>query len=84
MWVAPVVFAGFAPVASALGVFAPGGFALAGPDHHFYWAKAVIEGKKVVVTCDQVPAPVTVRYGWADSPVCTSSVIVLSSVRYQQ
>lgn len=43
------------------------GFALAGPDHHFYWAKAVIDGKKVVVTCDQVPTPVTVRYGWADN-----------------
>ena len=44
------------------------GFALAGADHHFYWAKAVIEGKAVVVTCDQVPNPVTVRYGWADNP----------------
>jgi sialate O-acetylesterase len=44
------------------------GFALAGADNHFYWAKAVIEGKKVVVTCDQVPNPVVVRYGWADNP----------------
>ncbi len=44
------------------------GFALAGADNHFYWAKAVIEGKKVVVTCDQVPNPVAVRYGWADNP----------------
>jgi sialate O-acetylesterase len=44
------------------------GFALAGTDNHFYWAKAVIEGKKVVVTCDQVPNPVAVRYGWADNP----------------
>jgi sialate O-acetylesterase len=44
------------------------GFALAGADNHFYWAKAVIEGKKVLVTCDQVPNPVVVRYGWADNP----------------
>jgi sialate O-acetylesterase len=44
------------------------GFTLAGADHHFYLAKAVIEGKKVVVTCDQVPNPEVVRYGWADNP----------------
>jgi sialate O-acetylesterase len=44
------------------------GFALAGADNHFYPAKAIIEGKKVVVTCDQVPNPVAVRYGWADNP----------------
>ena len=44
------------------------GFELAGADNHFYPANAVIEGKKVVVTCDQVPNPVAVRYGWADNP----------------
>jgi sialate O-acetylesterase len=44
------------------------GFELAGADNHFYPAKAVIEGKKVVVTCNQVPNPVVVRYGWADNP----------------
>jgi sialate O-acetylesterase len=44
------------------------GFALAGADNHFYWANSVIEGKKVVVTCDQVPNPVVVRYEWADNP----------------
>jgi sialate O-acetylesterase len=44
------------------------GFALAGADNHFYWAKAVIEGKTVVVTSDKVPDPVAVRYGWADNP----------------
>jgi sialate O-acetylesterase len=46
----------------------PHGFALAGADNHFYWAKAVIEGKAVVVTCDQVPNPMAVRYSWADNP----------------
>lgn len=44
------------------------GFALAGDDNHFYPAKAVIEGKTVVVTCEQVPNPVVLRYGWADNP----------------
>jgi sialate O-acetylesterase len=44
------------------------GFALAGADNHFYWAKAAIEGKAVVLTCDRVPEPVVVRYGWADDP----------------
>ncbi|HLI93776.1 MAG TPA: sialate O-acetylesterase [Puia sp.] len=44
------------------------GFALAGPDNHFYAAVAAIEGKRVIVTSDHVPNPVTVRYGWADNP----------------
>lgn len=44
------------------------GFELAGADNRFYPAKAVIEGKKVKVTSDQVSNPVAVRYGWADNP----------------
>jgi sialate O-acetylesterase len=44
------------------------GFELAGADHRFYPAKATIEGKTVVVTCEQVVNPVSVRYGWADNP----------------
>jgi sialate O-acetylesterase len=44
------------------------GFTLAGDDNHFYPAKAVIEGKTVIVTCEQVPNPVALRYGWADNP----------------
>lgn len=44
------------------------GFTLAGDDDRFYPAKAVIEGKTVVVTSDKVPNPVSVRYGWADNP----------------
>ncbi|HEV2352794.1 MAG TPA: sialate O-acetylesterase, partial [Puia sp.] len=44
------------------------GFELAGPDNRFYSAKAAIEGKRVVVTSEHVPDPVTVRYGWADNP----------------
>jgi sialate O-acetylesterase len=43
-------------------------FAIAGADKKFVWAKATIEGNKVVVWSDQVPAPVAVRYAWADNP----------------
>lgn len=44
------------------------GFTLAGIDGRFYPAKASIEGKTVIVSCEQVPHPVTVRYAWADNP----------------
>lgn len=45
-----------------------GGFAIAGADHRFVWAKAKIEGNRVVVWSDQVPKPVAVRYAWANNP----------------
>ncbi len=46
------------------------GFELAGADHKFYYAQAVIvDGNKVKVWCDQVKQPVSVRYGWTDAPV---------------
>jgi sialate O-acetylesterase len=45
------------------------GFAVAGADNHFVPAKAVIEGKNVVVAWSEaVPNPVAVRYAWADNP----------------
>lgn len=43
-------------------------FAIAGADKKFVWAKAKIEGDKVIVTADAVPHPVYVRYAWADNP----------------
>lgn len=46
------------------------GFAIAGKDKQFYWAKASIEGKEVVVYCDKVSGPESVRYAWADNPEC--------------
>lgn len=46
------------------------GFAIAGKDKQFYWAKATIEGKEVVVYCDKVSDPESVRYAWADNPEC--------------
>jgi sialate O-acetylesterase len=47
------------------------GFAIAGADKKFVWAKAAIDGQTVVVSADEVAAPVAVRYGWADNPECT-------------
>jgi len=46
----------------------PAGFALAGADRHFFPASARIEGETVVVSAPEVPAPVAVRYAWADPP----------------
>lgn len=46
------------------------GFAIAGRDHKFHWAKAEIQGDKIVVSSPEVPYPVAVRYAWANNPVC--------------
>jgi sialate O-acetylesterase len=46
------------------------GFELAGADHKFYYAQAMItDNNKVKVWCPQVPQPVAVRYAWTDAPV---------------
>lgn len=44
------------------------GFAIAGSDKKFVWAKAKIEGDKVIVYSPKVNHPVAVRYAWADNP----------------
>jgi sialate O-acetylesterase len=44
------------------------GFAVAGADKQFYWAKAKRQGKTVTLTCDAVLTPVAVRYDWANNP----------------
>ncbi|MCB1062695.1 MAG: sialate O-acetylesterase [Verrucomicrobiae bacterium] len=47
------------------------GFAICGEDHQWVWADAKITGKDTIeVWSDAVPAPVAVRYAWADNPVC--------------
>ena len=46
------------------------GFQIAGNDHKFFWADAVIEGNDVLVYCNEVPNPMAVRYAWANNPVC--------------
>ncbi|OPZ27634.1 MAG: Glycosyl hydrolases family 2, sugar binding domain [Lentisphaerae bacterium ADurb.BinA184] len=49
---------------------APTGFAIAGADRKFVWAKAEIRGDSMAVWADEVPEPVAVRYAWADNPAC--------------
>jgi len=44
------------------------GFEVAGADQQFHYAKAFIEGDKIVVYSDAVIQPVAVRYAWADDP----------------
>ncbi|QDU78549.1 hypothetical protein Pla110_02530 [Polystyrenella longa] len=46
------------------------GFAIAGEDQKFYWADARIEGDTVIVSSDEVSVPVSVRYAWANNPIC--------------
>lgn len=43
-------------------------FSIAGADKKFYWAKAKIEGNKVIVWSEKVPNPVAVRYAWENNP----------------
>ena len=45
------------------------GFGLAGENKKWVWAKASIEGDTVVVSSDEVPSPVAVRYGWGNAPI---------------
>ncbi len=46
------------------------GFAVAGEDGKFAWAKAFIDGHTVVVSSPAVARPIAVRYGWDINPVC--------------
>ncbi len=41
---------------------------IAGADKKYVWAKARIEGNKVIVWNDAIANPVSVRYAWADNP----------------
>jgi sialate O-acetylesterase len=44
------------------------GFEIAGADKKFHWAEASIAGNEIVVSSNEVPNPVAVRYSWADNP----------------
>ena len=44
-------------------------FAIAGADKKFVWARARIEGNKVIVWSEEIADPKFVRYAWADNPV---------------
>lgn len=45
------------------------GFALRGADNTWRWAQGRIIGNQIEVWSAEIPAPVAVRYGWADNPV---------------
>lgn len=44
------------------------GFAVAGSDGKFFWAKAKINGDHVVISSPEVKKPEAVRYNWANNP----------------
>jgi len=46
------------------------GFAIAGKDHIFHWAQAVIKNSQVIIWSEPVSEPIAVRYAWADNPAC--------------
>lgn len=46
------------------------GFYIAGENKKWVEANARIEGNSVIVSSPEVPKPVAVRYGWANSPRC--------------
>jgi sialate O-acetylesterase len=55
------------------GLVAKGGgalyyFSIAGADKKYLWAKATIDGDRVIVWNDNIANPVSVRYAWADNP----------------
>jgi sialate O-acetylesterase len=52
----------FAPVSELKG------FAIKSKDGKYEWAKAKIEGNKIIVWNDTISNPVSVRYDWADNP----------------
>jgi len=44
------------------------GFELAGADKQFYWATAIIEKNRIIVTSEKVLQPKAVRYAWSSNP----------------
>ena len=46
------------------------GFAIAGEDKKFVWAKAEIRGEEIVVWNTKIKNPTAVRYAWASNPIC--------------
>lgn len=47
------------------------GFAIAGEDRVWYWAKAEVKGDSIVVSSPSVPNPVAARYAWQMNPPST-------------
>ena len=68
---ATITFDCFGSTLRAFDVAEPRGFAVCGADKVWRWATGrVIAPNKVEIWSDDVPAPVAVRYAWADNPVC--------------
>jgi len=44
------------------------GFAIKEKEGNFKWAKAKIDGRKIIVWNDEIQKPTAVRYAWADNP----------------
>lgn len=44
------------------------GFAIAGADRKFHWARGVLKDNRIWLWCADVKEPVAVRYAWADNP----------------
>jgi sialate O-acetylesterase len=44
------------------------GFAIAGADRKFHWARARLQDNRVTVSSPQVKKPVAVRYAWGNNP----------------
>lgn len=44
------------------------GFAIAGPDRVFHWARAEIQGNRIRVYHPDIKNPVAVRYAWGNNP----------------
>lgn len=44
------------------------GFAIAGADQKFVWAKAIVKDDKIIVSNDAIANPVAVRYAWGNNP----------------
>jgi sialate O-acetylesterase len=45
------------------------GFALAGSERKFFWAKGEIQGERVILTSKDVNQPIAIRYAWANNPI---------------
>jgi sialate O-acetylesterase len=44
-------------------------FEIAGPDHHFLPATAILDGETILLSSPAVPHPVSARYAWTASPL---------------
>jgi sialate O-acetylesterase len=58
------------------------GFAIAGEDKKFVWAKTKIEGNEVIVWQDGIDNPKTVRYAWAGSPAESNGANLYNQAGY--